>query len=311
MHVLDPVLNDLAQRQHGLVARRQADALGMTRRAWRHRLGRGDWEALSDRVARRTGSPLTAAQSAMAGVLDAGASAFLSHHSAAALWGMPGFRLEPVEVINARAMRVRSPLATVHLPRHLPDPFAAILDGIPVVRPSLVLLELAPLVHPDRLHRLFDGLWSRRLVSRNAVCAELEPVMHRGRAGTAALRRLLEGLPADYVPAASGLESRFASIVADHDLPPMRRQVDLGDEERWCGRVDFLAVDAPLVVEVDSDRYHRALSDQEADAARRSRLDRAGFVVVRMEEFQVWHRAADVVAAVRHGWWEARRRRAA
>ncbi|WCO65472.1 DUF559 domain-containing protein [Iamia majanohamensis] len=199
---------------------------------------------------------------------------------------------------------------TVHLPRHLPDPFAADLDGVPVVRPALILLQLAPRVHPARLARLLDWMWTRRLLSGPSVRAELEPVMHRGRAGTAVLRDLLDSLPDDYVPAASGLESRFASIVADHDLPAMRRQVDLGDGERWCGRVDFLACDLPLVVEVDSDRYHRALTDREADRRRQGRLDAAGFVVARVDEFQVWHRPGEVVERVRAAAWEARARRA-
>lgn len=311
MHELDPALNALAERQHGLVARRQVDALGMTRRAWRHRLQRGDWETVTDRVARRTGSPPTERQTALAYVLDAGPSAYVSHHSAAALWDMPGFRLQPVHVMTARAGRVRSPLATLHLPRHLPDPFATTLDEVPVVRPSLLLLQLAAVVHPARLLRLFDGLWSRRLLSARSVRAELDALMHRGRPGTAALRALLDSLPADYTPTASGLESRFASIVADHALPRMRRQVDLGDHERWCGRVDFVAVDLPLVVEVDSDRFHRALSNEADDAERQRRLEEAGFVVVRVNERQVWHRPAEVVADVRWGTWEARSRRAA
>lgn len=310
MNPLDPILIQLAERQHGLVARRQADSLGLTRRAWRHRLQRGDWQPLTDRVARRTGSAPTDEQRLLAAVLDAGPSAFVSHQSAAAMWGVSGFSLAPVQLITLRGHPVRSALGTVHLPRHLPEPFAAAIDGVPVVRPALLVLQLAALVHPERLHRIFDGLWSRRLLSAPSVRRELAAIMHRGRAGTAALRELLDALPEDYVPAASGLESRFATIVADHDLPPMRRQVDLGDGQRWCGRVDFVAVDLPLVVEVDSDRYHRALSDQVADAERRSRLERAGFFVVRVSEFEVWHRSDEVARRVRQAWWELRRRRA-
>ena len=307
---IDDDLCALAERQHGLVARRQADALGLSRRAWLRRQQGGGWETLTPRVARRTGSPASVSQQALAGVLDAGPSTFVSHESGAAVWGAPGYRIEPTQVISTRGRGVRSPLVTVHLPRHLPDAFAAELDGVPVVRPALVLLQLAPRVHPARLARLLDWMWSRRLLSGPSVRAELEPVMHRGRAGTAALRDLLDSLPADYVPAASGLESRFASIVADHDLPAMRRQVDLGDGERWCGRVDFLARDLPLVVEVDSDRYHQALTDREADRRRQERLDAAGFVVARVDELQVWHRPGEVVERVRAAAWEARVRRA-
>jgi very-short-patch-repair endonuclease len=124
------------------------------------------------------------------------------------------------------------------------------------------------------------------------------------------MRALLDALPADYVPPASGLEGRFVGLLRDFDLPAMRRQVDLGDGERWCGRVDFVAVDVPLVIEVDSERYHTALSDVAADEARQARLERAGFVVRRVDEFDVWHRPHMAAARVRDGYWAARRRAA-
>lgn len=188
---------------------------------------------------------------------------------------------------------------------------AALLDGVPVVRPALLVLQLAPLVGAHRLGLIFDGLWSRRLLSAPSVRRELEPVLGRGRPGTAALRLVLDERPDDYVPPASNLESRFRQILRDFDLPPMRRQVDLGDEERWCGRVDFRAEDLSLVIEVDSGRFHDALTDQAADAARQKALERAGFLVRRVPEHDIWHRPAQVAARVRAARRDARRSKAA
>jgi len=297
----------MAERQHALVTHGQCLSLGATRHQWTHMLDSGGWMRVTRRVLRRTGSAPTDAQRALAAVLDVGPSAYLSHRSAAALWGFPGFRVEPLELIVVRARRTPSPLATIHHPRHLPDPFAAILDGVSVVRPALVLLQLAPIVHPEKLRRLLNWFWARRLLSARSALRELDPVMHRGRAGTVALRDLLEGLPADYEPPASGLEDRFARILAEAGLPPMRRQVNLGDQERWCGRVDYVAVDLPLVVEVDSELFHSALSDLEDDAVRQESLERAGFVVARVDEHNVWHHKDRVVATVRHARLAARR----
>lgn len=293
-------LRHLAERQHGVIADRQARDHGVTRSAWRHEVRTGGWERLTPQVVRRVGAPRTASQRALAAVLDAGEATLVSHLSGAALWGVPGFPLEPLQLISVRRRRTPTDLATVHLPRHLPEPFGTVLDGVPVVRPALLLLQLAAEVHPQRLARVLDHLWARRLLSGPSVRSELAPVMHRGRKGTAALRDLLDSLPDGYVPAASGLESRFASLLADAGLPPMRRQVDLGDGERWCGRVDFVATDVPLVVEVDGDRFHRALSDRADDAARQARLEAAGFHVERVSEHDVWHRGRDVARRV--GW---------
>lgn len=310
-HPADRALLGLAEGQLGLVSTRQALGAGLTRGAWDHRRSTGDWTPLTSRVARRAGAPPSDAQAALAAILDMGGSGFLSHQSAAALWGVPGFRLRPLQVIVPRGHRTASRLATVHHPRHLPDPFATTIDDVPVVRPALLLLELAPLVHPARLHRLLDWFWARRYLSGPSVRGELSSLMHRGRAGTAPLRELLDGLPEDYVPPASNLEARFAQIVADHDLPPMRRQVDLGDDERWSGRVDFVAVDLPLVVEVDSDLHHTALTHVAADEARRRRLESAGFCVIQIPEFEIWHRPEEVADRVRRAVWALRVARAA
>ena len=303
----DDVLVELAADQHGLITDRQArDVAGLTRAAWRHRLRQGDWRRLAPGVARRSGSSPTDEQRALAAVLSAGPSSYLSHHSGAAWWGARGFRLEPFHVMSLRSRQTATALATVHLPRHLPDPFSTVLAGVPVVRPALLLLQMAPLVHPWQLARMLDDLWNRRLLSGPSVRAELAPLMHRGRPGTVALRELLDSLPEDYVPPASNLEARFARIIADAGLPPMRRQVDLGGDEQWCGRVDFLATDRPVVVEVDSERYHTALTDQAADAARRLRLEQAGFQVVQVPEIEIWHRPAAAVERVRAARWRAR-----
>lgn len=309
--VPDDELLDLAERQHGLVSRPQVIDLGIDARGWERLYRSPAWERTTPRVLRRRGAPPTDEQRALAACLDLGDDAYLSHTSAAALWGLPGCTLHPLEVMVLRSRRTSSGLARVHLPRLVPDPFAARLHGIPVVRPALMLLQMSGRMHPDQLRRRLDWLWSRRLLSGPSLRRELEPVMHRGRPGTAALRALLDGLPDDYVPPASGLESRFQQIVADHDLPSMRRQVDLGDDEQWCGRVDFRADALPLVVEVQSDVFHQALSSREDDARRRARLDRAGFTVVEVDEAQIWHRPAEAAHLVRDGVWSARRRLAA
>lgn len=295
----DEQLMKIAERQHGVLTDDQALGAGLSPDAWRHRVRRGDWERLARGVVRRRGTPPTDEQRALAAAMSAGPSSYTSHHSAGAVWSVPGHRLAPMQVMSLRPRHRGTPLATVHLPRHLPDRFATHIDGVPVVRPSLFLLQMAPLVHPERLRRMLDNMWSRRLLSGPSVRAELGPLMHRGRAGTVAMRELLDSLPEDYVPPASNLEARFARILVDAGLPIMRRQVDLGDEERWCGRVDFVAADLPLVAEVQSDRFHTALSDQIADADRRRRLESAGFLVIEVPEFEIWHRRQSVVARIR------------
>jgi very-short-patch-repair endonuclease len=67
-----------------------------------------------------------------------------------------------------------------------------------------------------------------------------------------------------------------------------RRQIDIGDEE-WSGRVDFLADDLPLVVEVLSELYHSSLTDRAADEARRQRHSGMGFLVVEVWDHEIFY----------------------
>src|SRR4030088_860250 len=85
---VDAEVAALAERQHGVVARAQLDALGVGRGAVEHRLEEGRLHglhrgvyAVGHRVIPREGHW-------MAAVLAMGSEAVLSHRSAAALWGM-------------------------------------------------------------------------------------------------------------------------------------------------------------------------------------------------------------------------------
>lgn len=297
----------ISERNHGLLARRDVLALGASPKTWRGLRRRGEWIVVTPRVVRRAGAPVTPSQTALAAVLDVGPGSYVSHSSAAALWGVAGMTIAPLHLIVRRdATETPSTLAIVHRPTHLPDPFAAVVDGVPVVRPSLMVLQLAHGMHPDKLKAVVDRLWSRRLLSGPSLERELAPVLGRGRAGTSAIRELLSRFPKGYVPPANGLESRFAQIAADFDLGRFRRQVDLGDDEVWCGRVDFVGEDWPLVVEVQSEMFRASLTDRAADDRRRRRLRAAGFEVVEVWDAEVWHRRAEVVARVRDAIWRLR-----
>ena len=119
----------------------------------------------------------------------------------------------------------------------------------------------------------------------------------RQLAGLQALRALLDERGDDYVPPASNIESRLAAVIARAGLPEMRRQVDSGGEA-WVGRVDFRDARLPLIVEIQSERYHTALTDKQADEVRLAALRDAGFEVVEVTENQVWHRPDEVVRLI-------------
>jgi very-short-patch-repair endonuclease len=297
---LDHAVRKHAEQQHGLITRQQLRALGASSSAVSHRLAVREWIAISPQVLRLNGAPSTVRQSALAAVLDTGSGSWLSHQAAAALWGLPGFTMAPHHVSRPRTGTRRTRrLAIVHYPGRMPVDHLAVLDGIPVSSPTRVLYELAGTIHPARLERLVDTAWARRLVTPDSLRSSLIVLGRRGRPGIAAMRQILQARGSDYRPAESGLERRFEQILANDGQAPMERQVDLGDGDGWIGRVDFLDREARVVVEVQSQRFHAALTDRRADEARVAALSEAGFDIVTVWDNEIWHEPRAVAARIR------------
>jgi very-short-patch-repair endonuclease len=176
-----------------------------------------------------------------------------------------------------------------------------VLDGVPIVRPERAIFELCASTHPLRAERALDTGSAKSLYSGDSLRRIHKQLARSGRTGTVLLRELLRARPPGWIPPASNLEARFASITREAMLGEWRRQVNLGDDAHWCGRVDFLSTKWPVVVEVQSERYHTELSDQRHDAARKQELEDAGLVVVEVWDTQVWHRKHEVITAIRDG----------
>jgi very-short-patch-repair endonuclease len=290
----DDAVLALAAEQHALVATWQLRASGLTTHDIDDLRSSWHWDVRSSRVLARSGAPATEDQRLMAAVLDASPGAAISGSTAAAMWGVAGFRTDPVHVVRHKGISRRpSTLATVHEVVDLHPAHLKVVRGITVVSPARVVCELTAM-HPGRAERALDHLWANRLLDGRTFRRTVEELAGRGRRGSPLMRELDEARGPAYVPPASGLEHRFQEITPQ----TWRRQVDLGDDE-WCGRVDYLHPVLPLVAEIQSERYHAALVDRAADARRRARLEAAGLEVVEVWDTDVFHRpqhVRDVIA---------------
>lgn len=289
--------DQLLTAQLGVATRAQLAGVGLDHRSIDGLVRRGELAALSRRVLRRTGPPIEG-QHLSAAVLDAGGDAALSHAAASGWWGIPGFSGKWPEVARTTNTRRTTDLATVHQLRALPDSWVTVHRGIRIVRPELCILELCGSVPKGRAARALDNAWSMRLLSGRSVIALLAQYGEMGRNGTAFLRELIDERGVDYVPPASGLESRMAWLVRKGDLPDIARQVDSGGE-RWVGRVDFRVVGLPVIIEVQSERYHASLLDRDADRRRFEALREAGFHVVEVGDVEIWEDPHAVITRIR------------
>ncbi len=311
---VDDRARHLISQQHGLLTSAQAHGLGLTSRAIAHRVERGQLRWLTRRVLALTGCPTTMLQTLLAAVLDAGPGAALSHTSALAHWGVRGFLASPVHIVRHRE-RIDHPArgSTVHELRFLPRDEVRTLESVPVVSPALALLQIAGMrsIGNGRLARAVDAAWADRLVTYSTLTAVHRLMSRQGRGGLVRFRELVEERGPGYVPPASNLEARFTEILARAGRTPMRRQVDCSGEAGWIGRVDFKDLDLPLVVEVQSERFHIGLSVERADIERVERLEGSGLEVLEVTDIDIFQRPAEVLSAVDEARVRARNRLAA
>jgi very-short-patch-repair endonuclease len=301
-------LHALSAAQRGFVRLDDARLLGFdyrTRQRWEQN---NEWERDGKRLLHRTGCPIDSGACLMRAVLDAGVGTVLGGEPAGAWWGLPGFDLLKIDLLRPRGISGAASFygATIHEVLDLSTNQVTVLDGIPIVRPERLAFDLMAMTNPKRAERAIETAWAKGLLSGASLRAIFDELAGRGRKGTVAMRAFLDTHPVDWVPPASNLEARFAEIMRGAWLGEWRRQVDLG-ATHWVGRVDFLNDRLPVIVEVQSERYHSALLDRAADAKRKADLEAAGFAVVEVWDTWVWHDRPRVIAAVRNAVDAARR----
>jgi very-short-patch-repair endonuclease len=290
----------LVLRQHGVVSRSQLADVGLTSKAILHRVARGQLAWLSPRVLAVVGAPDTPARRAWAATLDVDGGC-LALGSSLWLWGQRGWALDPVHVVTTRRPhRGLQHLATVHSSVRLTDDDIGEKDGLRATTPARTLLDLSSRLHPAKVEDLCDDLLRFGAMSVAQLHEVVEGLPRRGGLrGYRVLARLAAVRDGDYRPTDSKLERRFERILEDAGEAPFERQVEIGDDEGWIGRVDFVDRRRKLVVEIQSQTFHSSLSDRRRDAARIARLRAAGWTVLEVTEQELWSAPSLVVDRVR------------
>jgi Protein of unknown function (DUF559) len=274
-------LEALATRQHGVISLAQLAGLGfdaqwIERRLWERRLvpvHRNVYAVGHRRLSLR--SPWWAA------VLAYGPGTLLSHHTAAALWGIQRYRADPIHVTagGGRQGIERRKRIWVHRCK-VAEEDRTIRDEFPVTTVARTLFDCAEVAPFDKLKGAAeeaDRLKLLRLRELEAVCER-----GRGRRALKPVRRLLAELePPD--EGRSPLELRFPGFVRSHGLPTPVQNVDVLGHE-----VDALWPAAKLIVELDSWEFHGHRAAFERDRARDPKLLIAGYRTIR-----VTHRRLD------------------
>jgi very-short-patch-repair endonuclease len=271
----DAAIAALAERQHGVVARRQLVALGLSRREIGRRLERGRLHLLHRGVYAVGHRVLSRHGRWMAAVLSAGPDAVLSHQSAAALWGLRQTAKTRIDVTTPNTLRPRKGL---HPHRAvLPEDEVTIEQGIPTTTSARTLLDLAAAIDHQALDRALNEAEVLRLEGPAALLAR-----YPRKRGTAALRALLTGSRS--TPTRNELEDRFRAFLDDHGLPSPETNTFIEEYE-----VDAVWREAKLIVELDGYETHGTRRAFERDRTRDRRLTTAGWRVIRI----TWRQLAE------------------
>lgn len=281
----DRALVELARTQHGVVAARQLLVLGLGRRGIEHRISEGRLRPIH-RGVYLAGAVPAALSYEMAAVLAAGEDAVLSHHAAAALWGLTSSRPPILDVTVPGSARRTRPGLRVHRARRLDDRDVTTRHGIPVTTAARTLLDIAASMPERDLARAAEQAEVLRLADRRS----LERLVTRspGHRGVAALRAYL-GRGETPQLTRSEAEQRMRDLIRAARLPTPRTNVRVGRHE-----VDLLWATERLVVEVDGFAFHNTRAAFERDRARDAELQAAGYRVIRV----TWRQLVDEPEAV-------------
>jgi very-short-patch-repair endonuclease len=264
------LVRELAEGQHGVVARRQLAELGMSAERITSWVRRGRLVRVRRAVYALGHGVLTQHGRWMGAVLACGPGALLSHRSAAALWGL------------------RPPGGAIVAPR-----FATVHEGIPVTTVAWTLLDLAAVVRAPQLRRAVEAAEQLELFDLREVQVAL--AADPGRPGSRKLLALLDDLKDHGVTRTrSDVEALLLQLCIDHNFP--RPEVNRYDNGR---EVDFRWPRHRLIVEVDGWQFHRSRRAFVTDRARDRAALASGWRVARFPAAEVIGQPAGVAGEIR------------
>lgn len=276
------MIGELADRQHGVVARRQLVELGLGRGAVEHRVRLKRLCLVHHGVYAVGRRRLTRSGAWMAAVLACGPSAVLSHRSAAVLWGVRWGDSVRTEVTAPGRVGARDGIRA-HRAR-LPADETTEVDGIPVTTVARTILDLAAVDDRHRVERAMEQAEALRLADTTPLAALA--ARYPGRRGTAVLKAIIGKDSRAAGITRSHLEDRFLRFLAERGLPPPDPNAWLHLGEDWI-EGDCVWPEQRLVVELDSWQYHATKAAFRRDRARDRRLQLAGWVPIRVTAWDV------------------------
>lgn len=246
-------ISDVADAQKGLVTHKQLLALGLEPKAIQRRRRSGYLRPVMRGVyaVGHTAPPPLARE--LAAVLSCAPDAYISHHTAARLWGMLDLQAPVHVTVTGRNPGTRAGLI-IHRAGAVQ---ATTRHGIPITTPVQTLIHLAADVSPFQLARAFDEGRVQKLVSPATLNGAL--TRHPRCPGASHLRSLISDDRGEG-SSREGTEQLLLGLIQRAGLPAPDRNVKLG---RWS--IDLFWPAQRVAVELDSYGFHTTRTAFERD----------------------------------------------
>jgi very-short-patch-repair endonuclease len=272
----DREISAIGAVQQAIIAREQLLELGVGRGAINHAIARGRLHlrhrGVYSLVAPRALPPLAAERAA---VLACGDGALISHHSAAAMWGIrPAIGGDVDVTVVGRDAGRRRPGICVHRVGAIDRREVRTRAGIALTSAARTLLDIAPRLSQRSLELAFDEALTRELTTIEAIGGVT--ARYPQRKGAARLRGLACPDRPTTVTRSEG-EERFLAMLRRAGLPEPEVNARLG---RFVA--DFLWRAERVVVEIDGYDYHRGRAAFERDHERDAEHQHDDFLVIRV-----------------------------
>jgi predicted transcriptional regulator of viral defense system len=295
----DELLAGLALVQNGVFTTLQLAGVGLStsavhsrvRRSRLHRVHAGVYALVPPSLLSREGR-------FMAAVLACGPGAVLSHRSAAALHGLRRTERVGIDVTIPGDAHRGHPGIDVHRSRTLTAADVTIVGGIPCTTIARTVLDIAEVILPRQLERVFEQAEQEEVLDFRALEEQIE--RNSTRVGAGRIRAMMNKYQASIGVTFSELERNFKAMIrpAGIPMPVVNHFIVLPDGEPAI-RADFYWPEHRAVVETDGWRTHRTWWAFQRDRRNDQRLIFAGYPVTRLTYEQIHTEPDRLVALIR------------
>ena len=269
-------LDTLSEYQYGVVSRKQVLAALVHRSSVAWALEQGHLKRVHELAYRLRGVPNIWERGAMEAQLIAGEGSALSHHTAAWLHGLDGFKRPSIIDVSASPNAIATyPGVRIHRPRNGPGTrvYCRLLPTTTVQR---TIVDLAGQLAEAPLELALDSAYRKYKKFPEWLEGYVLRLKPQGTPGLSTLMRLLElrrGTVTD-----SPFEVRVLRKLREHGLLPDEEPLEVYDlAGNYVMRLDFAWEALKVALHVDSYLWHQQRERFDRDARQRSRLTALGW----------------------------------